>query len=403
MKILFITNKIPYPPNDGGAIATLSLIRGLSELGHDVVVWSLNTSKHHVELDSIPKHLTKDISWNAYNINTDIRVSELISNYLFSGKPYIARRFYSHEAVESLESVLKADQFDIVQIEGLYMLQYIPVIRRVLGSRILVSFRAHNIEHEIWQRRLNLEKNIFKKHYISVLSRRIRTFKSVYLNQYDLLIPITERDADFFLKFGNIKPVKVIPVGIETETKSEYKHEKEDDIFFLGALDWAPNLEGLHWFVEKVFPLLRNEMKTLSFHVAGRNASMALIDLLKKEQIVFHGEVPDATKFMLDHGVMIVPLFSGSGMRVKIVEGMSLGKAIVSTTIGAEGIPYTIGEEIVIADNVETMVEKIRYLLLNQEKVREMGEKARNFATRHFDNQQLCMQLSEFYIQYVSH
>lgn len=393
---------MPYPPCDGGAIATLSLITGMAGEGHEVSVWSLNTRKHYVKTDTIPQELRDKIRWFIYDINTEIAAPKMISNYLFSGKPYIAQRFFSREASDSLREVLKKDHYEIVQVEGLYMLQYIAVIREVLGNQVMIAFRAHNIEHEIWQRRSKLEKNLLKKHYTNVLSRRIRSFKQDYLNLYDLLIPITERDARFFTEFGNKKPVRVIPAGINPGDKIGEPQEGENDIFFLGALDWAPNIEGLRWFTGNVWPLLCKAEKSLNFHIAGRNASPTLSESLRTERIIFHGEVPDARHFMQAHGVMIVPLFSGSGMRVKIVEGMSLGKAIVSTGIGAEGIGCKDGEEILIVNEAMEMADKILQLVRDKDMSRKIGENARRFAMQYFDNRELCKQLSEFYQQYVN-
>ncbi len=401
MKILQLTNKVPYPPKDGGAIATLNLSLGMAELGHEITLLAINTSKHYFQIDQIPEEISSKVRIEAQYVDTDIRPWPLLSNLLFSRLPYNFTRFFSEDYSKRLVSLLAEEDFDVIQLEGLYMAHYIPVIRK--HSKALIALRAHNIEHEIWQRTAKLEKSKLKRFYYRILAGRIRAFKERILNSYDLLIPITERDAKRFTAFGNKQPCHVSPVGYEVEGSNP---EPEKIIFpslgCIGTLDWFPNQEGVVWFLDHVWPAIKKKHPALPFRIAGRNAPPWLERYLEKLDISYLGEIEDATKFIQETAIMVVPLFSGSGMRVKIIEGMALGKTIITTSIGAEGIPVTHMENIVVEDTPEGFFKSIDALLEDPDLFKSIGKNASRFIHEHFDNRKICRSLSDFYKENLS-
>jgi len=168
-------------------------------------------------------------------------------------------------------------------------------------------------------------------------------------------------------------------------------------LFHLGALDWFPNQEGLMWFVKNCWPEIKKLHPELSFHIAGRNGNPDFLKKIASPGIVFHGEVPDAQEFINNYSIMIVPLLSGSGMRIKIIEGMAMGKAIITTSIGTEGIPTTDMENILIADKPQDVIAKTDYLLNNPSEITTLGLSARNFITDNYSDKVLAKKLTEFY------
>ena len=395
MKILQLTNKPPYPDRDGGAIALLSLTKGLARTGHEVTVLSMNTLKHHTDAGQLPEDLRVLADFRFADVPAAISPFAAVRNLIFSKMPYNAVRFVSAEYKKALVNLLKEKSFDIVQLEGLYLCPYIPVIRQYSEARI--AYRAHNIEHEIWDRTAALSAGL-KKWYISSLANRIKKFEISWLNRYDLLVPITPRDGEILDRLGNIRPLHVSPTGIDSiapahsTTFTEYP-----SLFHLGSLEWSPNQEGLLWFLSHCWPSLHARLPQLKFYVAGRNAPGWLIGKLNLPGIVYEGEVPDAYKFMKSKSVMAVPLLSGSGMRIKIIEGMALGKAIVSTSIGAEGLGVEDGKNIMIADNPESFISAIEALLTNKELFSSIGSESKLFIDKNFDNLALARQLAQFY------
>ena len=396
MNILILSNKLPYPPKDGGSIATLNLAKGLNKLKNKIFILALNTSKHYFNINDIPSKLKQEITFQDIKINTQINSLKLVLNLLFSNKPYIASRFKSKKFNSSLKQMLVNNKFDIVQIEGLYMCQYIPVIRKINAAKI--SYRAHNFEAAIWKGVAKNTTNFFKKLYLKSMIKRIQKFDNFYINKYDYLIPITQQDADEYIANRANCPIHICPAGFDFDKLSKYKPgNSENSIFFIGALDWLPNLEGLNWFLNKVWKSFYND-ENINFYIAGRNASQDFIKSIHKYEVHFLGEVEDAYDFMSSKSIMVVPLFSGSGMRVKIIEGMALRKVIISTALGAEGINYTDKENVFIAESANDFIEIIKLLIGNPTLQEKVSNNAYEFVCNNFDNDILAQSLNNFYL-----
>jgi glycosyltransferase involved in cell wall biosynthesis len=388
-------NKVPWPPKDGGAIACLNMMKGFSMLGHEVTVLSMNTSKHHVTIDELPTAIRKQADFFLVEVPASTNWVEAALNLMFSDLPYNAQRFISDEYSQQLVQLLTVRTFDVIQLEGLYLCPYIPYIRKY--SDALIVYRAHNIEYEIWDRTAKLSKG-WRSKYLQNLSRRIKRFEISYLNTYDLLVPITDRDGIILDSLGNSKPRHTSQTGIDfaslvpTAKKLEFP-----SLFHIGALDWAPNQEGLIWFFDHCWPRIHNENPDLKFYLAGRNAPEWLERRIKLNGVAYLGEINDAYDFINSKAIMVVPLFSGSGMRIKIIEGMALGKPIVTTDIGTEGIPTENGHNIMIANDADQFIESISRLINDRALFDEISRNAIGFIQEKFDNLAQASALIDFY------
>jgi len=395
MKILQVTNKVPYPVKDGGAIACMNLTRGFSLLGHQVTILAMNTVKHHITLGEIPESVKELAEFKLVNVPARISPFSALLNLVFSNKPYNATRFISDTFAQELKKILQKNEFDVVQLEGLYVCPYIPVIRA--NSKAKIIYRAHNIEHEIWSRTAIMAHG-FEKYYLRNLSKRIKKFEVQILNKYDLLVPITGRDGAILDKLGNKKPSHVSQTGIDSSVLiPNSKNLKHPTLFHIGSLEWSPNQEGLIWFFENCWDAIREKYPDLQFFVAGRNAPPWFQKLLNLPNVVFKGEVADAYEFMNSKSIMVVPLFSGSGMRIKIIEGMALGKPIVTTPVGTEGISTTSGENIIVINDAEGFVQSISDLIENREYFDKISKNAIEYIHENFDNLSSAGSLIEFY------
>ncbi|WP_297101744.1 glycosyltransferase family 4 protein [uncultured Draconibacterium sp.] len=399
MNILQVTNKVPFPTKDGGAIACMNLTKGFAQLGNKVTVLAMNTLKHHVQPDEIPDEIKQLATFKLVDVPAKISAFAALANLLFSRKPYNAVRFIDENFSEALKDLLSKNEFDIIQLEGLYVCPYIPLIRKY--SNATVVYRAHNVEFEIWERAAKLSQGL-KKIYLKNLSKRIKRFETELLNTYDILVPITARDGEILDSLGNVKDKQVSQTGIDSTTVVPEKTNLEfPSLFHMGSLEWAPNQEGILWFLENCWSQIHRKYPDLRFHVAGRNATQWLIDKLNVEGVVFEGEVADAYQFMNSKAIMIVPLFSGSGMRIKIIEGMALGKSIVSTSIGAEGIDVTDGENVLLANDASGFVEAVSGLLEDRDNFERIGKNATLFIQQNFDNLAISKKLIGLYKQYT--
>ena len=398
MRILQLMNKVPWPPKDGGAIACLNMTKGFSMLGHEVTVLSMNTSKHHIRIKDMPADLRSKADFRLVEVPASINWFEATLNLLFSRLPYNAQRFISDEFSHELAKLLTEKSFDVIQLEGLYLCPYIPVIRKY--SKALIAYRAHNIEYEIWERTATLSEG-FRSKYLRNLSKRIKRFEVSYLNSYDLLVPITDRDGIILDKLGNTKPRHTSQTGIDFASLVPTARKLEfPSLFHIGALDWAPNQEGLIWFFNQCWPKIHQENPDLKFYLAGRNAPEWFERIIKLDGVEYLGEINDAYDFINSKAVMVVPLFSGSGMRIKIIEGMALGKPIVTTDIGTEGIPTENGKNILIANEADRFTEAITQLINDRELSNRIGKSAIGFIQEKFDNLSQAEALVEFYKQH---
>ncbi len=395
MKLLILSPKLPYPPKDGGAIATMNLATGLANTGIDVTVLSLNTKKHYFPPDKIPESLTSLIRFRAVDHKTSIRPLKALRNLLFSRKPYIAERFSSNDFARELKNLLSSEKFSFVQMEGPYLAEYLSLIRA--SSDVRVSLRAHNVEHEIWERRWRNEKNLFTRTYLKNLARRIKKLETNIIREVDLLIAISEKDRKGLLSLGNGVKSVTIPAGLDLSSYVPVMPVYENTICFIGALDWSPNQEGLRWMIKEVFPLLIRHNGQIMLHIAGRNAPPGFVEELFHPNIVYHGETSDAKAFMGKYKVMIVPLLTGSGIRIKILEGMAMGLCIVTTTIGAEGIPVEKEKQLIIEDHPELFAQKIQMVLDSQQLAASISRNARKLIEEKFDTFTIASDLKNIY------
>lgn len=395
MKILILTNKLPYPPRDGGSIATLNMITGLRDAGNDITCLALNTSKHPFPVNKIPGNLSDTIRFIGIDCKISINPIRLVLNLVLSDKPYIAERFRVRKYKEKLIELLKKESFDLVQMEGPYPGLFLKEIHSVCSTPI--SMRAHNVEHLIWKRKADHEKSPIIRWYLRNMASRLESFELKVVHQSNFLVPISLEDEAYFKSKGYIQPTLTIPTGLSLEEYSQTPLPAAPSIFFIGALDWLPNQEGISWFLDRVFENLIMEMPKLMFHVAGRNAPESFLKRLNHKKIVYHGEVENARLFMQSYRVMVAPLQTGSGIRIKILEGMALGRPVVTTSVGIAGIPAEQNKHVMVADHPDLFKNQLIKLLVNNEETILMVNEARQLIKHNFDNFGLSTRLSQFF------
>jgi glycosyltransferase involved in cell wall biosynthesis len=395
MNILILTTKPPYPPKDGGAIATLNMATGLAELDHHVTVLAMNTEKHFSPVDKIPRELQEKITFHVVDADTRIRWPLAVWNLFFSHRPYHSVRFRSGSLLQMLRDLLSHNQFDIIQFEGPYLDYCIPIIRKT--SKAKISLRAHNIEHEIWERRAAQTKNPFKRFYFSLLSKRINRLERSFLYHADMVIPISVRDHTIFQQLNPDRIYFVCPTGIDIHAYPEPEPVSVFSLFYIGALDWGPNTEGLDWFFKHVWTDLITLYPSMRIHIAGRNSHYYFSGQTRQKGVIMEGEVEDAHQFINSHSVMIVPLFSGSGIRIKILEAMLLGRTVITTTTGAKGLNVTHKKNILIANLPAEFIQYTGELMTDTRQIKMIGKEARRFVKENFDNLVMAKQLAHFY------
>ena len=372
-----------------------SIITGLLEAGHQVKVLAINSEKYNVKESDIPEEYKQKTGIELINVDLTVKPLNAFLN-LFTRKSYHAERFISEDFKKRLAEVLDKEQFDVVQLEVLFMAPYVETIRQ--HSKAMIVLRAHNVEHKIWERIAKDTKSPLKRWYINHLAKTLKEFELNALETVDGVAAITRKDAAFFRKYCS-KPVIDIPFGVYPEQfNPKYEIEGKPKFYHIGSMNWMPNEEGIRWFVDEVLPKTVEKVPDFVYHLAGRSMPEWLTSM-KNPHVDVVGEVPDAKEFVTNHDVAIVPLLSGSGIRIKIIESMALGKTVITTRVGAEGILYDEEVNIIIAENKAKMVEAIRSLNENPETAVRIGQAARKLVEETYDNRKIIARLLMFYEQ----
>ena len=372
-----------------------SIITGLLDAGHQVKILAVNNEKYGVSEADIPEDYKKQTGIEL--IDVDLRVRPLMAFLnLFTRKSYHVERFISKDFKNRLSELLEKEHFDVVQLEMLYMAPYVDTIRE--HSKAMIVLRAHNVEHKIWERIAKETKFFLKRLYINHLANTLKDYELSALETVDGVAAITRKDAAFFRKYCS-KPVIDIPYGVYPEEFTpKYEIEGKPEFYHIGSMNWMPNEEGIRWFIEEVLPKTVEKVPDFVYHLAGRNMPEWLTTL-KNPHVNVVGEVPDAKEFVSNHDVAIVPLLAGSGIRIKIIESMAMGKTVITTRVGAEGILYDEEVNLIIAENIAKMVEAIRSINENPEIAVRIGEAARKLVEENYDNRKIIARLLMFYEQ----
>lgn len=400
LKILQICNKAPFPANDGSSIAIYNMAQGFIENNLELHLLTINTKKHFKPDSDVPAEFKQKTHYRSVYRNTNTSMLGAFLN-LFSVQSYFVSRFYFKEFEKTLIDTLQKNKFDIVQVEGLPMAVYLDVIKEHSNAKI--ALRAHNIEHFIWNRLIARETLNLKKIYLGLQNRKLKRFELSVFSTVDAIVSISKSDEDEIKRLGCKKPLFTCITGVDVkayQTKLNVPtHEKS--IFYFGSMDWLPNQEAVMWFLEHCWKAIHKTEPDAKLTIAGRGMPPSFYQL-KLPNVEFVENVKSSKVFYQQHQIMIVPLWSGSGLRIKIIEGMSYGKAIVSTSIGAEGIGYSVGENILIGDTAESFTKNVIMLLQDSRRRKNIEKAAADFALQEFDNHRVVQALVQFY-KNISH
>lgn len=393
MNVLQICHKPPQPAIDGGCIAINNITKGFLENGISVKVITICTNKHPFQKEKIHKKFLSKTKIEAVFVDTEINIVDAFSS-LVTSDSYNISRFFSPDFDRLLRVTLEENTYDIVHLESLFMTPYLGTIKRFSKAKIVL--RSHNLEYMIWERLANSTTNKAKKVYLKILAKQLKQYETNVINDVDGIAAITDEDGDKYQKLGCNKPIITVPFGIEVNQFKTESINSTIDIFHIGSMDWKPNLEGIAWFGESVWPKIQEVFPKLKFNLAGRNMPDWLLNTNWKN-IINHGEVLSAKDFISSHSIMVVPLLSAGGMRIKIIEGMALERVIVSTSIGAEGIDYKDRENILIADKKSDFIKQLTWLFEDTSRIKKIGINARKLVESKYNNDIINEQLVQFY------
>ncbi len=386
MRILQFTHKFPYPFVDGASLAVHALAKGLKNAGAVLDLFSLNTSKHFATSTAIDNLLGVGLYNTVTTANMDASESVIgaIKNFCFSNQSYFIDRYWSLGAGQALMDLLEEQAYDIVLMEGLYCTRYCDIVRKYAkGARVVL--RAHNIEYELRRRQYERLGFSFEKIFLKSAIKRLMRAELMVFSQVDLIVTVSQREAEILGRKIITTPIVVAPIGMECPTTPKKKTGREKKhIGFIGSLDWRPNRDGLQWFVDEVWRPLSRLHNVLEFFIAGSYGDLSSM-FREEDHINLLGQVEDSRSFVEDMDMMIVPLWTGSGTRVKIIESLCVGTPVLSTSLGAEGLNLHAGKGIMISDSSIGWQSLCRDLVQGNVDIRKLVTAGRRYVEDYHD------------------
>lgn len=369
-----------------------SVTQGLLRAGHTVKVLCVESDKHPLRLAPTDQPYVDQTGIEAVHI--DLAVKPLPAAVaMLCGESYNVQRYRSTAFAQRLKDLLCANHYDIIHVESIFLTPYVSVIRKYSTAPIVL--RAHNVEHLIWRQMAACAHMGFKRSYLNHLALTLRAYEQEHVNDYDGVMCITDIDADAFRQMGCRRPIVAIPFGIEPEQSPSVEAEPYS-LFHIGSMDWRPNRQGVEWLMNKVWPEIHRVVPQAKLYLAGRKMPAKWMES-KHDGIVMVGEVPDAVYFINSKQINLVPLLSGSGIRVKIIEAMAAGKVVITTSVGAAGIIAENGTHLLIADTANEFAQQVKHCFDHPEKMEEMSRMAQQLVAEQYNTTTLTQQMITFY------
>lgn len=388
MKILFIGNKPAYPKIDGGCVASAAFLNDLLSAKAQVHYAFLHTEKHPFKEEAFPEDLRTRITMNSSFVDTNVKKLDAFK-HLFSSASFNVERFYDKEFEQELIRLTKEKQFNAVIFDNVFSARYQKGLKSSFPE-LPTFIRSHNVEHEIWEGLAKSTGNPIVRRYLKKLAKDLKRFEIDAYNESNGVLTITKDDKEALKKIGISSPIEHAAVSVSIPT---YQHDYTNkDLFHLGAMNWRPNVEAVDT-VLKYLPTWREQDSDIQFSIAGMQ-SKERYDHLEDASIKVLGFVPNIEEFIGQQGILVAPIQSGSGVRIKILEMMAFGIPVITTSLGAQGIADLSG--IIITDDHESMTEAV-YALRNDEKKRkELGQKAKSIITLHHNSETISQKILEF-------
>jgi len=394
LRILQIANRIPFPLHDGGSLAVQAMMDLQEKIPSSIRLFAPNASRNHISVQNLPERFSQQYRLRTFDLNTALAPFSMAANWLCSHEPYHSIRFMQPIVWNELRRLLMEETFDIIQLEGPFLGGWLPMMREYSDATIVL--RAHNVEHEIWSELATRTKNPLKKAYLSSQSSRLAAFELRLAQSVDGILAISQATAQFFAA-NTPKPVEVLGSVVTTRPKPDpIPPERLKQLSFLGSLDWQPNREAVHHLLESWWPELHRKCPDMQLNIAGKNFPDALMRK-KIDGVLMHGTVADAESFLKSHPVVVVPLRSGSGIRIKILEALALGLPIISSAKGVQGLDVEADVHYLAAENAEEFAQQCQRLREHPQLASRLGEAGHHFVSSHFGATVLAPKLSDFY------
>lgn len=395
MRLVWMKSDYVIPPDTGGKIRTYNLMRELNSLCELTYLAFKNTNTPNTE---------PEISDCAKKVITEHKTEENKSGIGFYGRvvagmasqlPYIVQKYRSNKIREHLRHFVRADEKTAV-----VFCDFLEMAENVDWSlpcpKVLFQ---HNVESMIWERYFQTERNPVKRAYFDFERKRMSKYEASTCNRFDLVFAVSEEDKTKLREeMGVTTPIVVLETGVNTDffRPVDSPCSVPGRLVFLGSMDWMPNIDGMKWFVNEVYPLIKDQWADVSLDIVGRRPGAEIQKLAVADaSIRVLADVPDVRPHIAACDLFIVPLRIGGGSRIKIYEAMAMDRPVVSTTIGAEGLPLTPGEHLAIGDTPQEYADQVVSLLNEPTRKQAISNSGYRIVTENFQWKNVAITLRD--------
>ena len=379
MRLLWVKAGGLLPPDTGGKIRSFQILKQLAR-AHEITLFTFYPA-HPGDLH--PQGA--DIFSKVVSVPLPLPPRRSLAEYaryarmLMAGRPFTIDKYFSPEVRRRYATLHESSTFDLIVCD---FLTPAPLIDwQAPPPKILFT---HNVEAQVWQRHARIASNPFVSLACRLESRALARAERHYVQLADHVLTVSENDRACFAPFVDPPRISVIPTGVDTEYFQPMPGpEQPGATVFTGSMDWMPNEDGVTYFVGRILPLVRREIPEAQFWAVGRRPPRRLL-ALASAHVVVTGAVEDIRPHLAKAAVCVVPLRSGSGTRIKIFEAMAMGKAVVSTSLGAEGLPVRHGENIILADDPADFARQVVDLLRDPRRRAQLGVAARQLVAQSY-------------------
>jgi polysaccharide biosynthesis protein PslH len=386
MRILWLNTNLLLPLDKGGKLRTWHLMRHLAERHqitsvsfadrHQLKKYGAGMSAVCSELVTVPRRERP---------KEGLRFHTAVARYLIDPLPYAVAQYRSRRYRRAVRAALKRTAYDRIVCDFLVPAVNLP--RRVPCPSVLFT---HNVEAEIWRRHAETESRRLRKWLYEQQWARMLRFEGRTVARFDRVLAVSDLDRDTLQRLypeSLSSPVSVIPTGVDT---TYFKPEPRPPsgarrLVFTGSMDWLPNADGVLFFCSEILPLIRQVEPDVTFTIVGRSPTPAVRRLAEDRSIEVTGRVEDVRPYLAKSAVYVVPLRIGGGTRLKIFEAMSAGRAVVATTVGAEGLPAQHGQHLLLADTPEAFAQSVVRLLRDDSTRTALEHRARALVAERYD------------------
>lgn len=399
MRILNLLPRLPAPPVDGGAIGVYYPMKHLSKMGHELVTIAMVSNRHpqdaelyrrYTELYTIDGNFPEPDAWSA------------IRN-LFSRKPYnLALRFAKPEFHKLIRKVaVEVPKPDVIQIDWIYMAEYLKTLRKAYPG-VPIVLRQHNAEYVIFRRLAENEQNPIKRVFLKYQAWKTKRYERRMIRKVDLYTTVTATDEALFRKLAPDTPGRTIPAGVDSARFARPADmPRERSFIILGSLSWAPYAQSVHWFLEHVWTTYAKANPGVTLYVVGSAPPPEVQRWNGTNGVLVTGFVDDVMPLMHRCSAMVVPLLSGSGMRIKIVEAMAASLPVITTSVGVEGIEAVNGEHVLVGDRPDELRAHMDHVLANRAEAEKMAQLAHRLAVDRYEWASIAKGFVEVYASLI--